>query len=98
MSGCRFYFYENLHPDIQAAMETALGVLKNLTRSQRDVAPFATDASYASVMEPYVAILSAEAYEFHKEYVAKSPDLTQPATRNRILAGPDVSISTSLLI
>ena len=90
----RDYFYENLHPDIQAAMETALGVLKKLTRSQRDVAPFATDASYASVMEPYVAILSAEAYEFHKEYVAKSPELYQAATLKRIRAGADVSLST----
>ena len=90
----RDYFYENLHPDIQAAMETALAVLKKLTRSQRDVAPFATDASYASVMEPYVAILSAEAYEFHKEYVARSPELYQAATLKRIRAGADVSLST----
>lgn len=90
----RDYFYENLHPDIQAAMQTALGVLKRLTRTQRDVAPLAADASYASVMDPYVAILSAEAYEFHKDSVAKSPELYQAATLKRIRAGADVTLST----
>src|SRR2546430_11782908 len=34
-----------------------------------EVAPLASDATYASVMKPYVAILTAEAYEFHKDYI-----------------------------
>src|SRR5437879_4919830 len=61
---------------------------------QPDGRPSASAASYVSVMEPYVAILSAEAYEFHKEYVAKSPELYQAATLKRIRAGADVSLST----
>jgi len=89
----RDYFYENLHPDIQAAMQAALEVLKKLTRSQHEVAPLAADASYGSVMDPYVAILSAEAYEFHKDYVARSPELYQAATLKRIRAGADVTLS-----
>lgn len=88
------YFYENLHPDIQVALHDALGVLKKLTRTQRDIAPLAADGTYASVMNPYVAVLSAEAYEYHKDYVAKSPELYQEATLKRIRAGADVSIST----
>jgi aspartyl-tRNA(Asn)/glutamyl-tRNA(Gln) amidotransferase subunit A len=90
----RNYFYENLHPDIQAAVQAALDVLKKLTRTQRDVPPLAADASYASVMDPYVAILTAEAYEFHKDSVAKSPELYQAATLKRIRAGADVTLST----
>ena len=90
----RDYFYENLHPDIQAAMQAALDVLKKLTRTQRDVPPLAADASYASVMDPYVAILTAEAYEFHKDSVAKTPELYQAATLKRIRAGADVTLST----
>jgi aspartyl-tRNA(Asn)/glutamyl-tRNA(Gln) amidotransferase subunit A len=90
----RDYFYENLHPDIQSAMQAALGALKNLTHAQHDVAPLAGDASYASIMDPYVAILSAEAYEFHKDYVAKSPELYQASTLKRIRAGADVTLST----
>jgi aspartyl-tRNA(Asn)/glutamyl-tRNA(Gln) amidotransferase subunit A len=89
----RAYFYEGLHPDIQVAMEGALSVLKTLTSTQRDIAPLSTDGTYSSVMTPYVAILTAEAYEYHKEYVSKKPELYQAATVKRILAGADVTTS-----
>jgi aspartyl-tRNA(Asn)/glutamyl-tRNA(Gln) amidotransferase subunit A len=92
----RDYFYESLHPDIQTALQAALGVLAKLTRTQRDVPPLAADASYASIMDPYVAILSAEAYEFHRDYVAKSPELYQVATLQRIRAGAAVTLSAYL--
>jgi aspartyl-tRNA(Asn)/glutamyl-tRNA(Gln) amidotransferase subunit A len=88
------YFCDNLHPDIEAAMQSALSVLKSLTRSLHEVAPLATDATYASVMKPYVAILAAEAYEFHKDYIAKSPELYQVPTLKRLRAGADVTMST----
>lgn len=32
------------------------------------------------IMNPYVMILTAEAYEYHKDYVSKSPELYQAAT------------------
>jgi aspartyl-tRNA(Asn)/glutamyl-tRNA(Gln) amidotransferase subunit A len=89
----RDYFYESLHPDIQAALQAALSVLAKLTHSQRDVPPLAVDGSYASLMDPYVAILSAEAYEFHKDHAAKSPELYQAPTLKRIRAGADVTLS-----
>ncbi|MGO9803714.1 MAG: amidase [Steroidobacteraceae bacterium] len=89
----RDYFYENLHPEVEAAMQAALGVLAKLTHTQRDVPPLAADGSYASIMDPYVAILSAEAYEFHKDYVARSPELYQAPTLKRILAGADVTLA-----
>src|SRR5713101_2871475 len=50
----RAYFYEALHPEIQAAMEAALSVLKTLTRTQRDIGSLATSDTYASIMDPYV--------------------------------------------
>jgi aspartyl-tRNA(Asn)/glutamyl-tRNA(Gln) amidotransferase subunit A len=87
------YFYEKLHPDIEAAVQNALAVLKSLTHSVQEVAPFATDGTYTSVMNPYVAILSAEAYEFHKDFIAKSPELYQPLTLKRLRAGADVTMS-----
>jgi aspartyl-tRNA(Asn)/glutamyl-tRNA(Gln) amidotransferase subunit A len=92
----RDYFCESLHPDIQTALQAALSVLAKLTRSQRDVPPLAADASYASIMDPYVAILSAEAYDFHKDYVAKSPELYQVPTLERIRAGAAVTLSAYL--
>ena len=89
----RDYFYEALNPEIQSAMEVALSVLKTLTRTQRDIAPLATDNSYSSVMDPYVTILRAEAYAYHKEYVSKSPELYDAQTLRRIQAGADITAS-----
>ena len=87
------YFYEGLHSEIQAAMEAALSVLKTLTRTQRDIAPLATDGAYSSVMDPYVTILKAEAYAYHKEYISKSPELYQAPTLKRIQTGADITTS-----
>ena len=89
----RDYFYNGLHPEIQAAMEASLSVLKKLTGTQRDIAPVATDSSYSSVMDPYVTILRAEAYAYHKEYVSKSPELYDAQTLKRIQTGADITAS-----
>jgi aspartyl-tRNA(Asn)/glutamyl-tRNA(Gln) amidotransferase subunit A len=93
----RAYFYDDLHPEIQSAMEAALTVLKKLTAGQRDVPPLATNATYASLMDPYRAVLIAEAWAYHQEFVAKSPDLYQPETLKRIRAGADVSAPAYIL-
>jgi aspartyl-tRNA(Asn)/glutamyl-tRNA(Gln) amidotransferase subunit A len=89
----RAYFYEGVHPEIQAATEAALVVLKKLTRDERDIGSLATNDTYASMMDPYVTVLRAEAYAYHKEYVAKSPELYQPQTLKRIQAGADITAS-----
>ena len=44
-------------------------------------------------MDPYVAILRAEAYAYHKDYISKSPELYQAQTLKRIRAGADVTTS-----
>lgn len=87
----RAYFCEGLHPEIQSAMEAALSVLKTLGGAQLDLEPLATDGTYSSVMNPYVAILTAEAYAYHQEYVSKSPELYQAPTVERIRAGANVT-------
>ncbi|HEY4283960.1 MAG TPA: amidase [Chthoniobacterales bacterium] len=86
----RAYFYEELHPEIQTVMETALSVLKSITASQRNVAPLASDASYSSWTDPYAAVFLAEAYAYHKEYMEKSPDLYQAATLKRLRGGSGI--------
>jgi aspartyl-tRNA(Asn)/glutamyl-tRNA(Gln) amidotransferase subunit A len=90
----RSYFYDELHPEIQGAMETALSVLKTITASQQEIPPLASDATYSCWMNPYAAILTAEAYAYHKESIAKSPELFQEPTLRRLRAGADVSTST----
>ncbi len=89
----RSYFYEKLHPEIQAATEAALSVLKTLTRSQHDLGSLAANDTYASIMDPYVTVLRAEAYAYHKEYVSRNPELYQPQTLKRIQAGANIAPS-----
>jgi aspartyl-tRNA(Asn)/glutamyl-tRNA(Gln) amidotransferase subunit A len=45
-------------------------------------------------MYPYAAIITAEAYAFHKEYIASSPELYQESTLRRLRAGADVATTT----
>jgi len=87
----RAFFWEELGPEIAAAMEAALAVLKKMTASQQDIAPLATDGSYSSWTDPYGAVFTAEAYAYHKDYIEKSPQLYQPATLKRLRLGADVS-------
>jgi aspartyl-tRNA(Asn)/glutamyl-tRNA(Gln) amidotransferase subunit A len=93
----RAYFYDDLHPEIQSAVEAALSALKKLTASQRDVAPLAANSTYTSLMDPYGKVLIAEAYAYHQEFVAKTPDLYQPVTLKRIRAGADVAAPAYIL-
>jgi aspartyl-tRNA(Asn)/glutamyl-tRNA(Gln) amidotransferase subunit A len=87
----RAYFYDQLHPDIQVAMETALTVLKKMTGSQREIGPLATDATYASIVDPCLTVLRAESYAYHQDNVAKNPDAYQAETLKRIKAGADIT-------
>ena len=77
----RAHFYEGLHPEIQEAIDAALLVLRKLTASQREVeAPAASDTT----------ILRAEAYAYHQERAARTPELYQPETLRRIRSGAEV--------
>jgi aspartyl-tRNA(Asn)/glutamyl-tRNA(Gln) amidotransferase subunit A len=90
----RAYFYDELHPEIQATMEAALSVLKTITAFEHDVAPLLTDATYSSWMDPYGAIFTAEAYAYHKDYIARNPELYQAPTLKRLRVGADVTTTT----
>ena len=89
----RAYFYEELHPEIQAAMEVALSVLKTITHSQRDMSPLASDYTYFSVIDPSLMVQRAECYAYHKEYISKNPQLYQEATLKRIRTGEEITAS-----
>ena len=83
----RAHFYEGLHPEIQGAMGTALSVLGKLTSSQHEIEiQAANDMALTALL-----IQKAEAYAYHREYVAKSSDLYQPETLKRIRAGAEIS-------
>ena len=82
----REFFFADLDPEIDAAMKEALSVLGKLSAGIRDV------PLQANTMETLRDVVrAAEAYAYHREYVAKSPELYQPLTLKRIQAGANVT-------
>ncbi|MBI1786546.1 MAG: amidase [Acidobacteria bacterium] len=83
----RAVFYEQLHPEVEAAVNAALEVLSKLTASTREVRlPPIPDLP----LEP------AEAWTFHQGYLAKSPQLYHATTKARIEAGSKITEATHL--
>src|SRR5690606_33054330 len=80
-------YFEDLHPDVAAAVEAALGVLRGLVAEVRDAELSAPD-TYAA--------LAAEAYAYHEAFVADEARraLYDPTTLARIMDGANVSSST----
>lgn len=71
-------FFEDLDPEVAKAVEAAIGVLRKITKSLTE-----TKLPPAAPMAP---ILGAEAYAYHAKWIAESPGLYQPFTRDRIIA------------
>jgi len=80
----RDLFWKGLHPEIERAATVALNMLSKLCRSTEEVAlTFDIDRT----------LQTAEAWGYHKEFVAQSPELYQPETLRRIRTGERVSLS-----
>jgi aspartyl-tRNA(Asn)/glutamyl-tRNA(Gln) amidotransferase subunit A len=78
----RKFFFEDLDADVASAMTHALSGLVTIGGELRELElPVPTDR----------ALQSAEAYAFHAEFVARSPELYQPETLRRIRTGENVS-------
>jgi len=78
----RAFFFDNLDPEVAAAMEHALRGMATLVADVRDVKlDVPTDRTVAV----------AEAYAYHAENVTNSPEKYQPETLRRIRQGESVS-------
>ena len=78
----RRYFFDNLDPEIAAAVDDALKMLRQISAEVRDIeVPVYRD-------DP---AKKAEAYAYHAELVAKSPELYNPETLRRIQSGASVT-------
>ena len=78
----RKFFLENLDAEVEAAFGEAVRVLSTLVTEIRDVE---LDVSTDRTLQ------NAESYAYHREWVEKSPELYQPETLRRIMAGADIS-------
>ena len=85
----RELFFQNIDAEIAGAMEEALRVIGKMASMPNDVPPLVPD--YAAMMKVYSAVLTAEAYAYHTDDVAKTPEAYQPATLKRLLAGAKVT-------
>jgi aspartyl-tRNA(Asn)/glutamyl-tRNA(Gln) amidotransferase subunit A len=77
-------FFENLDPEIAAAIDAALATLKSMTRGLADLPLPAVDS---------FAVLGAEIYAYHAPLLADRArrELYQPQTLARIMGGAKVS-------
>ena len=79
---------QGLHPEVQAALDAAVSVLRTLAASLREVElPAAGDTT----------ILRAEAHAYHQRSAAESPERYQPETLRRIRGGAEVSAAAYVL-
>jgi aspartyl-tRNA(Asn)/glutamyl-tRNA(Gln) amidotransferase subunit A len=78
----RKFFYEDLDPEIAAAVERALATLRALASNLVDIeVDVPTDRT----------VQTAEAYAYHAEFVSRSPELYQPETLRRIRKGEEIT-------
>jgi aspartyl-tRNA(Asn)/glutamyl-tRNA(Gln) amidotransferase subunit A len=85
----RDFFFEGLDPEIRTATNEAISVLEKLTAGITEVAIPARDQE-----ELRSTVRAAEAYAYHAEYIAKSPELYQPETLARLRPGANISTGT----
>jgi aspartyl-tRNA(Asn)/glutamyl-tRNA(Gln) amidotransferase subunit A len=78
----RNLFFEQLNPEIEAAVNQAIDVLRKLTASVRDV--------QLPAFQP-LPVMDAEAYAYHAAYLTKTPELYQRETRERLETGAKVT-------
>jgi len=78
----RRVFFEQIDPEIAAAVNQAIEALRKLTAGVRDVE-----------LPPYrtLPVVAAEAWAYHAAYVAKTPELYQPSVLLRVESGKNIT-------
>jgi aspartyl-tRNA(Asn)/glutamyl-tRNA(Gln) amidotransferase subunit A len=77
----RKFFFDDLDPEIESAVEQAVSVVTAMSGEVRDIdLAVPTDRT----------LQSGESYAYHAEFVARSPELYQPETLRRIRSGESI--------
>jgi aspartyl-tRNA(Asn)/glutamyl-tRNA(Gln) amidotransferase subunit A len=76
-------YFDDLDPDIAAALTASIKDLAGITAEVRDV-----ELPYANLL---LTIASAEAYAFHQPYFTQTPQLYQAMTRQRLEQAAGIS-------
>jgi aspartyl-tRNA(Asn)/glutamyl-tRNA(Gln) amidotransferase subunit A len=87
----RQHFYQDLHPEVEAAVEEALLTLKRISRTLQTAD---LENGVSTINDLSNLLTKTEAYAYHREHVAATPELYQPETLRRIRAGAEVGEET----
>ena len=79
----RAFFFDDLDTEIAAAVEKAIQIFRELGCEIRDEIELEVPTGRT--------LASAESWAYHKEFVARSPELYQPQTLARIRSGEKIS-------
>ena len=79
----REYFFDTLHPDVEAAVGQALAVVSKLTAGVQDVVVRVSP-------EVNAAVMSAEAFAYHAKRIRETSQLFQPPVLGRLRTGAGV--------
>jgi aspartyl-tRNA(Asn)/glutamyl-tRNA(Gln) amidotransferase subunit A len=74
-------YFDGLDPEIAKAMDTEIEVLRKLTATTREIT---LPSEGMPLDEIYTKVRSVEAYTYHAQWIAESPEKYQAATRQRI--------------
>ncbi|HMK85813.1 MAG TPA: amidase, partial [Steroidobacteraceae bacterium] len=81
----REFYYADLHPEVEAAVNEALDVLTALGAETRDVAlEVSADRT----------VFRAEAFAYHAEHIARTPELYLPETLAKLRMGTSIEART----
>jgi aspartyl-tRNA(Asn)/glutamyl-tRNA(Gln) amidotransferase subunit A len=84
----RQFFFDDLEPEVAAAINNALQVLETLTSGLNDASmPIDTDRT----------VQAAEAYAYHAQFLADRAELYQPETLRRIQRGESIAARDYIL-
>src|SRR5881396_3990783 len=79
----REFFFESLDSEIETAVNEAIGVLRKLAASTKEIALPVNSITDRTV-------IAAEAYAYHADFVAKKPEQYQLPTLAQIRGGADI--------
>ena len=84
----RAFFFDDLDPEVAAAVEKAIQLFRELGADIRDGIGLEVPTDRT--------LSSAESYAYHKSFVTRSPELYQPATLARIQSGERIAAADAL--
>jgi aspartyl-tRNA(Asn)/glutamyl-tRNA(Gln) amidotransferase subunit A len=86
-------YYDQLDPDVSGAVEAALKVIGRLTSGVRNVSIPVLPAfqPWPDLPRTYSVVISAEAYAYHREMLARFPDKYHMGTRRSLEGGASIS-------